>query len=115
MIEFSTTSEQARSVSKTTMKIFTGTVISKKMEKTATVAVSRVITHPVYKKRVRLTKKYQVHDETESSEIGQVVKFAASKPYSKTKRWKIVNVKEESAKKEAPSKSKVQEKKGGKK
>jgi len=81
------------------MKIFTGTVIGKKMEKTATVAVERVVVHPVYKKRVRLIKKYQVHDEM-NTEVGQKVHFAASKPFSKTKKWKMLDVvkKEESKK-----------------
>lgn len=83
------------------MKIFIGNVIGKKMAKTATVAVARVIVHPVYKKRVRLVKKYQVHDEL-NTEVGQQVRFAASKPYSKTKRWKILEVvKKEETKKKA--------------
>ena len=72
------------------MKIFTGRVISKKMEKTATVAVERVVIHPVYKKRVKKVKKYQVHDEF-GTEVGQTIKFSASKPFSKTKKWKIID------------------------
>jgi len=77
------------------MKIFTGKVISKKMQDTATVAVTRVVIHPVYKKRVRRVKKYHVHDSGTGVEVGQVVKFTASKPYSKTKKWKILNKGEE--------------------
>ncbi len=73
------------------MKIITGKVISKKMEKTATVAVERIVVHPVYKKRIRRVKKYQVHDEL-GVEVNQIVRFAASKPFSKTKRWKIIEV-----------------------
>ncbi len=73
------------------MKIFTGKVVSKNMQKTATVAVRRVMAHPIYKKRIRKVKKYHVHDEM-GSEIGQVVKFIASKPYSKLKKWKIIEV-----------------------
>jgi small subunit ribosomal protein S17 len=72
------------------MRIFTGKVVSKKMDKTATVVVERVVVHPVYKKRIKKTKKYQVHD-TLGVKVGQVVKFSASRPYSKTKRWKIVS------------------------
>lgn len=71
------------------MKVFTGKVISKKMQKTATVAVERVVIHPVYKKRIKKIKEYHVHDES-GTEIGQVVRFAASKPFSKTKKWKII-------------------------
>ena len=73
------------------MKIFTGRVISKKMQKTATIAVERVMSHPVYKKRIKRTKKYQVHDEL-GCEVGQVVRFVASKPFSKTKKWKVIEV-----------------------
>jgi small subunit ribosomal protein S17 len=73
------------------MKIFTGKVISVKMPKTASVVVERVVAHPVYKKRFKRTKKYQVHDEFGVAS-GQVVKFVASKPFSKTKRWKIIEV-----------------------
>lgn len=76
------------------MKIFTGKVVSKKMDKTATVAVERVIVHPLYKKRFRRDRKYQAHDEVGTS-VGQTVRFAASKPYSKSKKWKILEVVEE--------------------
>ena len=73
------------------MKIFTGKVIANKMAKTATVAVERVIIHPLYKKRFKRDRKYQVHDEL-GVNINDVVKFAASKPYSRTKKWKILEV-----------------------
>lgn len=69
------------------MKIFTGKVISTR-DKTAVVAVTRLVAHKIYKKRVKKTKKYQVHDDF-GVEVGQVVSFVASKPYSKTKKWKI--------------------------
>lgn len=74
------------------MKIFTGKVISKKMAKTATVEVLRMIPHPVYGKRVKRTKKYQVHDEV-GVNIGEMVQFVACKPISKLKKWKIVETK----------------------
>ena len=73
------------------MKIFTGEVIAKTMDKTATVAVGRVIVHPVYKKRFKRVKKYHAHDEL-GSVVGQKVKFVASKPYSKTKKWKLIEI-----------------------
>jgi len=74
------------------MKILIGKVISKKMDKTATVAVERVVVHPLYKKRFKRIKKYHVHDDL-GTQIGQVVKFVPSRPYSKLKRWKIVGIK----------------------
>lgn len=71
------------------MKIFVGKVIAVKNAKTATIAVSRTVTHPVYKKKLKKEKKYQVHDEV-GVKVGEVVKFTASKPYSKTKKWRII-------------------------
>jgi small subunit ribosomal protein S17 len=71
------------------MKIFTGSVIATKAAKTAVVSVERVVIHPLYKKRFRRHRKYQVHDEL-GVNVGQLVRFAASKPYSKTKKWKIL-------------------------
>ena len=70
------------------MKILTGKVISTSMLKTATVLVERVIVHKLYKKRLKRTKSYHVHDEI-GVLVGDRVKFVASKPYSKTKKWKI--------------------------
>jgi small subunit ribosomal protein S17 len=73
------------------MKVFTGKVISTKMEKTAKVAVERIMAHPVYKKRVKRTTNYLVHDEMGAKD-GQQVRFVACKPYSKMKRWKIIEI-----------------------
>jgi len=73
------------------MKIFRGKVISTLMAKTATVAVDRVVVHPFYGRRYRRTKKYHVHD-TFKTKVGDEVKFVASKPYSKLKKWKITEV-----------------------
>lgn len=73
------------------MKIIIGKVISTKQQKTATVLVERMVIHPLYKKRYRRAKKYQVHDELGVT-VGQNVKFVASKPYSKSKKWKIIEV-----------------------
>ena len=73
------------------MKVFSGKVTAKKMQNTATVEVVRTVVHPMYKKRYRKVKKYHVHDETEVK-VGQSVKFVACKPYSKIKKWKIVEV-----------------------
>jgi len=73
------------------MKIFTGKVIATKMAKTATVEVEHIVIHPLYKKRQKRARKYQVHDELGVKE-GQTVKFAGGKPYSKTKKWKITEI-----------------------
>lgn len=85
------------------MKVFNGKVISIKMKKTATVSVERVVVHPMYKKRYRRNKKYHVHDDM-GVKVGQMVKFVASKPYSKSKRWKIIDVIDENNKSKASKK-----------
>ena len=73
------------------MRILTGKVVSKKMDKTATVEVTRVIAHRIYKKRLKRVKKYHVHDMVGVS-VGDRVNFTDSQPFSKTKRWKILGV-----------------------
>lgn len=76
------------------MKIFIGKVVSTKMAKTATVSVDRVVVHSKYGKRFKRDRKFQVHDEV-GVKVGDIVKFVASKPYSKTKKWKILTDKPE--------------------
>lgn len=71
------------------MKTFTGKVVSLKMAKTATVEVERVVSHPVYGKRIKKTKRFQVHDD-KGVKLGDIVNFQATKPVSKTKKWRIV-------------------------
>ena len=93
------------------MIILKGEVVSKKMQKTATVVVERVVVHPIYKKRYKRLKKYHVHD-TFGVEVGQTVKFVASKPYSKSKRWKIIEVVD--TKKESVKRSKTKSSTKGK-
>lgn len=73
------------------IKIFTGKVIGTKMAKTAVVSVERIVIHPLYKKRFKRDRKYQVHDEI-GVKLNDVVKFTACKPYSRTKKWKILEV-----------------------
>jgi small subunit ribosomal protein S17 len=73
------------------MKIFTGKVIATKTAKTATVAVERMTIHPLYKKRFKRENKFQVHDEI-GVKVGDNVKFSDSRPYSKTKKWKIIEI-----------------------
>lgn len=73
------------------MKVFTGKVVSTKMDKTATVEVVRTMEHPIYKKRYKRAKKYHLHDEL-GAKLGDEVRFVASKPYSKLKRWKVIEI-----------------------
>jgi len=71
------------------MKPLLGQVISKKMAKTSTVLVERVKVHPLYKKRVRVKKKYHVDDPLKTK-VGEWVKISPCRPVSKLKRFKVV-------------------------
>ena len=73
-------------------KTKTGTVSSDKMNKTITVAVERKVKHPIYGKFVKKTTKFHAHDEKNECSIGDVVKIMESRPLSKTKRWRLVEV-----------------------
>lgn len=78
------------------MKILTGVIVSLKMQKTATVEVTRLVAHPLYKKRMKRTRRYQVHAEGAHT-VGETVNFIPCRPMSKTKKWRIYNPKAESA------------------
>ena len=69
-----------------------GTVVSNKMEKTIVVAVEDRIKHPLYGKIIRRTKKFKAHDENNQCNIGDVVKIMETRPLSKEKRWRLVEV-----------------------
>ena len=69
-----------------------GVVTSNKMEKTITVAVERKVKHPIYGKFVKKTTKFHAHDEKNECSIGDVVKIMETRPLSKTKRWRLVEV-----------------------
>jgi small subunit ribosomal protein S17 len=66
-----------------------GTVVSDKMEKTVVVEVERRVTHPLYKKIVRRTKKYVAHDESNALKIGDLVRIRECRPLSKRKCWEV--------------------------
>jgi small subunit ribosomal protein S17 len=69
-----------------------GVVSSSKMDKTITVKVVRKLKHPKYGKFVKKTKKFHAHDETNQCGIGDVVKIMETRPLSKTKRWRLVEI-----------------------
>ena len=71
-------------------KVRVGVVVSNKMDKTCVVQVERRLPHPVYKKVLRRRKKYQVHDEQGTCNVGDVVKIMETRPLSKHKRWRYV-------------------------
>ena len=73
-------------------KVFTGTVISDKMDKTITVVVDTYKKHPLYGKRVKQSKKFHVHDENSVAKIGDVVTIVETRPLSKTKKFRLLSV-----------------------
>jgi small subunit ribosomal protein S17 len=73
-------------------KTRTGVVTSNKMAKTITVAVERKVKHPIYGKFVKKTTKFHAHDEKNECTIGDTVRIMETRPMSKTKRWRLVEV-----------------------
>ena len=73
-------------------KTFTGVVDSDKMEKSVTVKVTRLVKHPTYGKYVKRTTKFMVHDPENNCGIGDKVKIVATRPLSKMKRWRLVEI-----------------------
>lgn len=69
-----------------------GVVVSNKMDKTITVAVERKVAHPIYKKYFKKTTKLMAHDEKRECSIGDKVKIMETRPLSKRKRWRLVEI-----------------------
>ena len=73
-------------------KTRTGVVTGNKMDKTITVAVERKVKHPIYGKFVKKTTKFHAHDEKNECTVGDLVRIMETRPLSKTKRWRLVEV-----------------------
>lgn len=73
-------------------KIRTGFVTSNKMDKTITVVVERKVKHPLYGKFVKKSTKFHAHDDKRECSIGDLVKIMETRPMSKTKRWRLVEI-----------------------
>lgn len=71
-------------------RTLSGKVIKKSGDKTVSVLVSRQTTHPIYKKIIRVSKKYLAHDETNAINVGDFVKIQETRPLSKNKSWEII-------------------------
>src|SRR5690242_20230937 len=69
-----------------------GLVVSDKMQKTVVVAVERRVPHPVYGKMVTRTRKLKAHDEENSAKVGDTVRIVETRPLSKDKRWRVVEI-----------------------
>ena len=75
-----------------------GVVVSDKMDKTITVRIERVAHHAVYDRSMKRATKFKAHDEANTAKIGDVVRIQETRPLSKTKRWRLVEVVKRSAK-----------------
>jgi small subunit ribosomal protein S17 len=73
-------------------KMRIGMVVSDKMEKTVVVQIERRVQHPVYGKMVRRTKKLKAHDEENAAKTGDTVRIMETRPLSKDKRWRVVEI-----------------------
>lgn len=69
-----------------------GVVVSDKMDKTVVVAVADRVRHPLYKKIIKRTVKFKAHDESNSCGVGDKVEIMETRPISKDKRWRVVNI-----------------------
>ena len=78
-------------------KVLIGKVVSDKMDKTIVVAVETYKRHSLYHKRIKTTKKYKAHDEHNEAKIGDTVKIMETRPLSKDKRWRLVEITERAA------------------
>ena len=92
MAEEIVTAETAESSARSSRKVREGTVVSNKMDKTAVVAVIERVRHPKYGKFMMRTKKLYAHDETNDANIGDKVRVMETRPLSKNKRWRVVEI-----------------------
>jgi small subunit ribosomal protein S17 len=84
--------ETTNKIERNLRKTRVGVVSSNKMDKTITVKVERKIKHPLYGKFLKKTTSFHAHDEKNECSIGDIVKIMESRPLSKTKRWRLVEV-----------------------
>jgi len=76
-------------------KVYTGRVVSDSMDKTITVLVETYKVHRLYGKRVKHSKKFKAHDENNQAKVGDIVRIMETRPLSKTKRFRLVEIVEE--------------------
>ena len=88
MTEMTNEPAEARNARKTR----TGLVVSDKMQKTVVVAIERRVPHPIYGKMITRTKRLKAHDEENSAKVGDSVRIVETRPLSKDKRWRVVEI-----------------------
>ncbi|NDD27175.1 MAG: 30S ribosomal protein S17 [Proteobacteria bacterium] len=85
-------SDQATQEARAARKARIGTVVSDKMDKTVIVRVERQFAHPIYKKIIKRSTRFKAHDETNDCHVGDKVRIMETRPLSKDKRWRVVEV-----------------------
>ncbi len=78
-------------------KVRTGVVVGDRADKTVAVLVERRLAHPLYGKQIKRSKKYHAHDESNECRVGDTVSIMETRPLSKTKRWRVVELLERPA------------------
>ena len=86
------TTETNTDAERNSRKVRLGTVVSDKMDKTVVVEVARQFPHRLYGKIIKRTKKFKAHDEANSCGVGDIVRIMETRPLSKQKRWRVVEI-----------------------
>lgn len=86
------TIEQTKTVKRGNRKERVGTVVGDRQDKTIIVRVERKTAHPLYKKVIKKSEKHVAHDERNEARVGDTVKIVETRPFSKTKRWRLLEV-----------------------
>ena len=83
---------EKQSTDRNSRKVRVGVVTSDAMDKTVTVSVERQFPHPLYGKAMKRTKRYHAHDENNEYRVGDTVRITETRPLSKTKRWRVIEL-----------------------
>lgn len=83
---------ETQSTDRNSRKVRIGVVTSDAMDKTVTVSVERQFPHPLYGKAMKRTKRYHAHDENNEYRVGDTVRITETRPLSKTKRWRVIEL-----------------------
>lgn len=92
MVQQPTTAVQQVTPMRPGQKTLTGVVVSDKMDKTVVVQVERAKRHPLYHKTLRRTKRYKAHDPNNACKLGDTVRLVETRPISKEKRWRVIEI-----------------------
>ncbi len=84
--------EETATLERNARKVILGKVVSNKMQKTIVVSVERKVMHPKYGKFIKMTSKFKAHDEKNECNINDIVKLMETRPLSKDKRWRLIEI-----------------------